>query len=48
MHVSAEHQDFAWLKEEEAVARLQFSDLRRTLIRAATRLADRATEPIDG
>lgn len=48
LQVSAEHQDVAWLTEEEAVVRLQFSDLRRTLIRAATRLADRATEPVDG
>lgn len=39
---SAEHQDHAWLPEADAVDRLAFSDLRRTLIRAATRLADRA------
>lgn len=48
LRVSAEHQDCAWLPEEDAVDRLQFSDLRRTVIRAATRLADRAAETVDG
>lgn len=37
-HVSKEHQAFAWLPEDRAVEQLEFSDLRRTLIRAATRL----------
>jgi 8-oxo-dGTP diphosphatase len=48
LQVSSEHQDFAWLSEEDALARLQFSDLRRTLIRAVTRLADRPAESADG
>ena len=39
LQVSEEHQSFAWLPEERAVEQLGFSDLRRTLIRAATRLA---------
>jgi len=39
LQVSAEHQDVAWLTEQNAVERLGFSDLRRTLIRAAKRLS---------
>lgn len=38
LRTSAEHRDAAWLAEEEAVARLEYSDLKRTVIRATERL----------
>lgn len=38
LQVSQEHQAVAWLDKERAVEILGFSDLRRTLLRAATRL----------
>jgi len=36
--VSTEHKASAWLAEHDAIQQLDFSDLRRTLIRAANRL----------
>jgi len=36
--VSTEHQASAWLAEHDAIQQLGFSDLRRSLIRAANRL----------
>ena len=47
LQLSPEHQDHAWLEEQDAVARLAPSDLRRTLIRAAARLADDTEEQLD-
>ncbi|MGB0952977.1 MAG: bis(5'-nucleosyl)-tetraphosphatase [Planctomycetota bacterium] len=35
LQTSKEHRDAVWLEEAEAVARLEYSDLKRTLIRAS-------------
>jgi len=38
IQTSAEHRDLAWLTEEDAVGKLAYSDLKRTVLRAADRL----------
>lgn len=48
LQTSAEHRDAAWLAEADAVERLEYSDLKRSLIRASEWLLRKAHEERQG